>query len=592
MTLPHWSLSKLYPSLDSKEFQNDLAKVPALAEKFEAFQTSDNLLATLKLYIALQEEASDLFGSILLYCHSFISTDSYNTKAAKIASSLAPYHIKTRSAEVRFQKWLAALPEKRWLAFWKSCEAAELKDFRFAFEETRKRALHLMSEKEEALAAKLNQCGAEAWTKLHGIITSRLTAEFETEEGIKRLPVTAIRGYKGSPDPEVRLRAQKTEEAAWKTVEDQLAACLNGVKGSAVTLAKARGYKSPLEESLTLSRLDQETFDAMFLAMRNSFPLFRRYYKAKAKMLGLPSLRWCDLSAPVGDSSRRYTYEEARDFVLRQFATFHPELEALGKRAFAENWIDAEPRDGKRGGAFCSPVRRLEESRILANFNGSFDSVNCLAHELGHAFHNYCLRNLPSLQRGTPMTLAETASINNEMICGLAAVKEAKSAGEEAYLLENILQSTSSVIVDISSRFLFESEVMEKREHYELTAAELCEIMMRSQKETYGDALDPNHLGPYIWTWKPHYYFSGVNFYNYPYAFGRLFALSLYAIYEKEGAAFVPEYMKLLGDCGRYSPRELAARFGYDLSQASFWEGSLALVEKWVEQFENLAKSC
>ena len=592
--LPHWQLKELYPSLDSPELKADLLKIKNNVAALKEYEfppcpkSVEELASDLSKMIKLEEELIDPVEAIGVYCHSIITTDSYNGEAVRIDSSLDGAKIALSLLQVRYLKWLAAVPQKLWDDFWSSSASEELKDFRFALQEERDNAAHLLSEKEEELAAKLEQCGTQAWAKMQGLITSRATAEFTVDGETKRMPLTAIRAYQTNSDPEVRLRAQKTEEAAWKTIEDQIAACLNGVKGSANTMAKARGYSSALEQSLRISRLDDETFSALWDAMQRSFPLFRRYFKSKAKKLGLPKLRWCDLDAPVGNSTKRYSFEDCQSFLLRHFANFTSEMHDLAKRAFDNNWIDAEPRDGKRGGAFCMPIRKLEESRVMANYGYNFDSVNCLAHELGHAFHNYCMKGLPAKQRKCPMTLAETASIMNEVVVSSSAIKEAESKEEELYILENMLTSASGVIVDIASRFLFEKEVMKRREENELTAKELCAIMEEAQNATFGDALDENCRGPYMWTWKPHYYFSSFNFYNYPYAFGQLFALALYSLYKKEGASFIPKYMGFLRSAGQDSPRGLAARFGYDITKAEFWDNSLAVIKDWIDRYEEL----
>ena len=592
--LPHWQLKELYPSLDSPELKADLLKIKNSVATLSKYEfppcpgSVEELAGDLKKMIDQEEELAEPVEAISVFCHALITTDSYNSEAVKIESSLSGAMVALNLLNVRYLKWLAAVPEKLWNEFWASDASNDLKDFKFALNEERDNASHLLSEKEEELAARLEQCGTQAWAKLQGLITSRATAEFTYKGETKKLPLTALRAYQTDSDPDVRFNAQKTEEDAWKKIEDQVAACLNGVKGSANTMAKARGYSSALEQSLRISRLDDETFSALWDAMERSFPLFRRYFVSKAKKLGLPKLRWCDLDAPVGDSSRNYSIEDCQAFLYRHFESFSPELRDLAKRAFENNWIDAEPRDGKRGGAFCMPVRKLEESRILANYACNFDSVNCLAHELGHAFHNYCMKGLPMKQRKCPMTLAETASIMDEMIVSESALKEAQSKEEELYILESAIASTSGVIVDIASRFLFEKEVMERRLESELTAKELCAIMEKAQKATFGDALDPDCLGPYMWTWKPHYYYSGFNFYNYPYAFGRLFAMALYSLFRKEGTAFVPKYMDFLRSAGQASPRELAARFGYNITRAEFWDNSLSVVEDWVKRYEEL----
>ena len=429
--LPHWQLKELYPSLDSPELKADLLKIKNNVEALKEYsfppcpESVEELATDLAKMIKLEEELIDPVEAIGVYCHSIITTDSYNGEAVKIDSSLDGAKIAMSLLHVRYLKWLSLIPQKLWEEFWSSPASDKIKDFRFALQEERDNAAHLLSEKEEELAAKLEQCGTNAWAKMQGLITSRATAEFTVDGETKRMPLTAIRAYQTNSDPEVRLRAQKTEEAAWKAIEDQVAACLNGVKGSANTMAKARGYSSALEQSLRISRLDDETFAALWDAMQRSFPLFRRYFKSKAKKLGLPKLRWCDLDAPVGSSTKRYSFENCQAFLLRHFANFTPEMHDLAKRAFDNNWIDAEPRDGKRGGAFCMPIRKLEESRVMANYGYNFDSVNCLAHELGHAFHNYCMKGLPAKQRKCPMTLAETASIMNEVVVSSSAIKEA-----------------------------------------------------------------------------------------------------------------------------------------------------------------------
>jgi oligoendopeptidase F len=287
----------------------------------------------------------------------------------------------------------------------------------------------------------------------------------------------------------------------------------------------------------------------------------------------------------VGRFERRYTWTEARDFILGQFGTFSPALEGLARRAYDQRWIDAEPRDGKRGGAFCMRVPAVEESRVMCNFDGSLDQLSTIAHELGHAYHNETQKGKTPLQRRTPMTLAETASIMSETIITDAALAQAQSAEEELAILETFLLNASQVIVDIYSRYLFESEVFERREKAELSADDFCEMMGRAQKETYAEALDPGQLHPYMWTWKPHYYIPSLSFYNFPYAFGLLFGLGLYAIYQERGSDFLPDYDSLLRSTGEGTAAELAARFDIDLKQPAFWQGSMEVIAERVDRY-------
>jgi pepF/M3 family oligoendopeptidase len=402
----------------------------------------------------------------------------------------------------------------------------------------------------------------------------------------QEMPVAALHNLVCyHPDEGVRRRAFEAELRAWETVSEPLAACLNGVKGTANTLARRRGRPDALHAALEQARLERATLDTMMSVMRESFPMFRRHFAAKARRLGKERLAWWDLQATVGGSDRCYSYDEARDFILTRFATFSGRLENLAARAFREGWIDAEPRKGKVGGAFCAEVPGLEQSRILANFDGSFDQLLALAHELGHAFHNECLAGLTMIQRKTPMTLAETASIFNETLVTEAALTTAGSREEELTILESFLINASQIVVDIASRYLFEKEVFERRSHSELSADDFCEITSRCQRETYGEGLDEQFLDPYMWAWKPHYYSATLSFYNFPYAFGLLFGLGLYAEYQRRGPSFAADYEALLRATGGGTAEELAARHGIDLRSPDFWRASMRLIEARLERY-------
>jgi pepF/M3 family oligoendopeptidase len=333
--------------------------------------------------------------------------------------------------------------------------------------------------------------------------------------------------------------------------------------------------------------MDRATLEAMLGAMEDSFPMFRRYFKMKAKHLGKQQLAWWDLFAPVGKSDKKYSWDETRTFILDNFAPFSPELSDFARRAFDEQWIDAEPREGKSGGGFCMRVPGVQESRILVNFTGALDDVSTMAHELGHAFHNECIYQAGKsmLQSRTPMTLAETASVMCETIVTEAVLDQVQDPQEELAILEGSLSGAAQVIVDIYSRYLFEQEVFQRRAQSELAADDFCEIMERAQKATYGDGLDENALQKYMWTWKPHYYRAELSFYNFPYAFGLLFSTGLYAIYQQRGAPFVPDYKDLLASTGDADAAMLAARFGIDIRSRQFWEDSLAVIGNKIDRY-------
>jgi len=389
------------------------------------------------------------------------------------------------------------------------------------------------------------------------------------------------------PDEDVRKRAYAAEFEAWESIKEPLAACMNGVKGWVNTLNQHRGRVDALHAPIDQARIDRETLEVMMEAMRDSFPTFRRYFKAKAARFGTETLPWWNLFAPVGKLEKTFTFDEASSFIQTNFEKFSPDLKGFAQTAFENRWIDAEQRKGKRGGAFCMPVPGVKESRILCNFDGSLDQVMTIAHELGHGYHNYNMYEAgkPPLLQNTPMTMAETASIMCETIMFNAVMDSISDPQEELALLETALIGDSQVIVDISSRYLFEKEVFERRAKAELSADEFCEIMEDAQAQTYGDGLDPNYRHKFMWTWKPHYYSAGLSFYNFPYAFGMLFGVGLYAIYQQRGADFIPDYKKLLASTGEAPAAELAARFGIDIRSKEFWVDSLAVVGKRVDRY-------
>jgi pepF/M3 family oligoendopeptidase len=486
--------------------------------------------------------------------------------------------------DVRTRGWIGTFADR--IAALSADE--RLQSYRFFLQETARRSLHLMSEPLESLAADLVLDGAAAFEKLHGSVTSQLEIPFEHEGRTQLVPITVVRNHSFSPDRALRERAYHAEQTGWQSVRTPVAACLNGVKGTALTLAKRRGYTSVLQTALDDNHIDQATLDAMLDSIRVALPMFHRYLYAKARHLGLPKLAWWDLFAPVGAQTHTLSWDEAQQTIVENFGRFDTDMADFAITAFEKNWIDAPPRAGKRGGAFCMEVMGVDESRILMNFDGSFEQTSTLAHELGHGYHNHCQRGLPAVLRGSPMGLAETASIFCETLLAEGVLSQA-APSEQAAILETQLTNAMQVCVDILSRFEFESSVLNGRANCELTADEFCELMLTAQRNTYGDAVDPDTYHRYMWLWKPHYYSYQSNFYNFPYAFGLLFSLGLYAKFCEEGPAFVPRYQQLLRNTNCDLAAPLAAQFGIDITKRDFWQSSLDVVAKQLEQFEKLA---
>ena len=601
-TLPHWDLSNVYAGLEEDDFVEAVQALKAGLDQMDDFlETRDiarggavpaeaaELAATLADYLNQMNALLRLYSTLETYVYSFVSTDSFNTTAKRIESELELLSVRLLRQEVLFRGWIGTVDETASALNAAAQHSEVVKEHEFYLRETAEQSKYLMPAGEETLAAELATSGANAWARLQGVITSQVQAPFERDGQVQELPITIIQNFYHDADESVRRQAYETELAAWESVREPLAACLNGVKGAVVTLDTRRGRQDALHRTLDQARMDRETLEAMLGAMRESFPAFRRYWRNKAQRLGKEKLAWWDIQAPVGRLEQHFGYAEARTFILQQFATFSNRLVNLSKRAFDESWIDAEPRHGKVGGAFCMPIASVEESRILCNFDGSLEQLTTIAHELGHAYHNECLAGRSQLGRRTPMTLAETASIFNQTIITDATLAKARDSQEELAILESFLADAAQVIVDIYSRYLFESEVFSRRPAAELSADDFCEIMTRCQRETYGEGLDGDLLHPYMWAWKPHYYGPDLSFYNFPYAFGLLFGLGLYAIYQVAGRrgqqAFVAQYDDLLASTGEATAADLARRFGIDLRQPAFWQAGLQLIEDRIDRY-------
>lgn len=592
---PRWDLSNVYPGLKSNEFNADFKALQERLDEFDAYFESDlggsNAQTPLEELAPLVGGLIDRLNNLLLlsntlryYIYAYVTTDSGDELAQKRYSAYEQLRARVETGHLKFKRFIGdiavILPEV-------IAQNETARDHAFILNEAAQQSRYLMSPAEEDLAAELFLSGARAWSKLQGTVTSQIAIEFELNGETQELSMPALINLRSHPQAEVRERAYRTELKAWEELQEPLAGAMNGVKGGVSALDRRRGRQDALHSAIDTGRIDRETLEVMLEAMQDSLPKFRQYFQAKAARYGREKLPWWDLFAPTGKTGEEYPYNRARGFILEHFDRFSPELSTLAKRAFDKRWIDAEQRVGKRGGAFCISIPKVKESRVLCNFDGSLDQVFTIAHELGHAFHNYCRfqAKKTELQRITPMTLAETASIMCETIVFEAAAAQVSDPQEELAILETALISDSQVIVDIYSRFLFEKEVFERRGEAELSARELCELMETAQRSAYGEGLDEKHLHRFMWTWKPHYYYVDLNFYNFPYAFGLLFGVGLYAIYQQQGEAFVPDYMDLLASTGEGSAADLAARFGINIRQRSFWDDSLAVIGRRIDRY-------
>ena len=586
-----WSLKELYESFESPEFLRDSKRILTLIEEVNAyaekeFQEVERAKEKLETYLHYEMEMSNLVSRVMGFANLTMSTDARNEAAREHFSRIAMKLSAITKAEVLFKRFVQKLEDLEEIIR----GSAFLTEHRFLLEEAKKEGQYLLSDAEEMLIAKMSNTGSKAWTNLQNILTSTLLVEMEKEGENVSLPLSAVRNLAYDKDPAVRKAAYEAELAAYKKVEESSAAALNGIKGEVLTVSELRGFETPLHETLFQSRMEKETLDAMFDAIRESLPSFRKYLKRKAALLGhQKGLPFYDLFAPMGESELQFTYEEAMDYIVKNFSTFSPKLGQYAKEAYEKNWLDVEPREGKRGGAFCSNLHVIGESRILSNFDGSFSNMTTLAHELGHGYHGFNLKEETILNSSYPMPIAETASIFCETIVVQAALKE-MSDREAVTILEQSISDATQVIVDIYSRYLFETKLFETRKDHPLSVKELNAFMLEAQKEAYGDGLDEEVLHPYMWLNKTHYYSAGRNFYNFPYAFGLLFSKGLYAIYLKRGESFVPEYDALLSVTGKKSIKEVAELMDIDVTKPDFFRDSLKIVERDIEKFLELTK--
>jgi pepF/M3 family oligoendopeptidase len=586
-------MSVVYPSLDAPEFASDFAKLiddigtlvtlfdTHRVDKREQASIDDLAVEAFEKVVAALSAIFERDRTLRAYIYSCVATDSRNAQAQARMSEFQQGTVRLWQLATRFTAWIGSLDVDALL------ERSELaREYTFMLREAQRQAAHLMSPAEEALAAELNVSGGSAWNRLYNNVASQLLVPIAIGGQPPELPISALRNLAYEPDRDARQRAYEAELAAWQRAALPLAAALNSIKGEVHTVSRRRGWADPLEAALIDNRIDRQTLDAMMQAAHDSFPDFRRYLRAKAKMLGLEQLAWYDLFAPVGAGARAWTYDEASTFIVEQFGSYSQRMSDFAARAFREHWIDAEPRPGKRDGAFCMALRG-EESRILSNYQPGFKSVLTLAHELGHGYHNLNLARRPELNRDTPSTLAETASIFCETIVRNAVLRHA-GPQEQVEILEGALVNACQIVVDITSRFLFEQRVFDGRRQRDLAIEELCALMEQSQRETYGDGLNQALLHPYMWAAKGHYYSTGNSFYNFPYMFGLLFGMGLYAIYQQDPATFQVGYDDLLASTGMADAATLAARMGIDTRAPEFWRASLDIIRADIDRFEAL----
>ena len=582
-----WDLDVLYKGYDDPKYINDYQKVLELIKEINAHANNlENLsvVSAIEKELKLEEQLQVLLEELFTYSSLRSATDVNDYVALNEMGKLQMALQETVSASVKFTKYLKdvdleSLKEKSTL----------INEYYFNLKNNQNEALHMLSDKEEVLASKLSLVGSSSWSDLQGQLTANLSVKVEGFD--EEMPLSAARNLAYAPDAVVRKNAYLGELKAYEKIAPSVAMALNNIKREVNIMMPLRGYNSALEKTLVQSHMKLETLNAMIDAIKEELPKFREYFKLKAKALGHNNgLPFYEIFAPMGALTKEYSVDEAKQLVLDVYKSFSDSLYNLGKDAFLNNWIDWLPKAGKSGGAFCAGLNNHDQSRVLTNFTGSLGDVQTLAHELGHAYHGRVTCSNAILNRDYPMPLAETASIFCQTLMAKKMINDLSDKLEKLTVVEQSLQEDTQCIVDILSRFLFESKVFAKDIAQPLSENDMCNMMLEAQDESYGDGLDKEFKHPYMWLCKSHYYSAGLNFYNWPYAFGLLYGKGLYKEYLKDKDTFVANYDQMLRNTGFMSVEDVASSMGIDITKKEFWLESLRFIEEDIDLFESLLK--
>ncbi len=576
-----WDLSILYDGFDTPEYRADLQKLGELAPELAALAGRVGELAPADLvteYIRLNEALSELTEKLAIYASLRSSANTRDSEANSMLGRIMALTSTLSAPSAVIEKAISEIDDLEGLVD----STPALAEYKYLVMNIKRDSRYLLSDKEENVLARMSISGASAWSDLQSALTSGVKATLGDEE----LTLSMVRNLAYFPDPVLRKQAYEAELACYDSIKEAVAFALNSIKLQVLTECDLRGYESPLAKSLYQSRMKRETLDALLGAMVEYLPAFHKYLRAKAHALGHEGgLPWYDLFAPMGKIESEFTVDTARDYLLGIFGKFDGELHDMVKCAFDNRWIDFYPREGKVGGAFDCGVPSAKQSRVLTNFDGSFSDVVTLAHELGHSFHDRQVFCHSILNQGYSMPVAETASTFNEVLVMETAIAAATDREEKLALIESQLMDACQIICDIYSRFIFERSVFENRPTEFLDPDRMCELMLAAQRTAYGDGLDGEVLHPYMWLCKGHYYSGGLSYYNYPYAFGGLFARGLYAKYREEGDAFVDTYKAMLRATSVTDVEECALVAGIDLTSKDFWRAGLRSIAERIDEF-------
>lgn len=596
-----WDLDSLFEGgIDSTELSarlilldDQIKDYARLVGKWDTERDTPDFLF-LDSILALQELVSNGFGQTISFVNAIQSADVNNKKAGTMLASLYSKSTDFENANVIFTKKLTSMSEASWNHL-KEAQTTQRQGVMFVLNETRERGKRLLSENEENIINQLSTDGFNAWSTHYDTLVSQISIPFTEKDGteVHLSAGQAFNKMTGDADSNVRAELFEKWEQAWSEKAPLFADTLNHLDGFRLTANKLHGITNHLQIPLEYNRMKEETLNAMWGAISDNKQPFVDFLERKAKLFGKEKMEWQDQDAPIilGDfKEKRYTFDEAADFIVENFRNFSPKMADFAQMAFDKSWIEAEDRPGKRPGGYCTSLPENKESRIFMTYGESINEVSTLAHELGHAYHSHVMWDLPAMSQDYAMNVAETASTFAELIVADATLKQATTNEEKINLIDVKMQNAIAMFMNIHTRFIFENNLHEARKENVLTDEEITELMLAAQKESYCDSLGSYH--PHFWASKLHFFIDDVPFYNFPYTFGYLFSLGIYAHAQKQGASFEDEYIALLQDTASMTTEELAKKhLGIDLTKPDFWQDGINIIKKDVEEFLTITES-
>lgn len=585
-----WNLDNIYTSFDSENLKNDMKQIKKYIATINElninnWEKNKNSIPEIEKFLRLTNEYKKIYSKVSSYAYLIMSADFQNMEAMNTLDDIESKNSELTEIFVRFSRWLRDVKSLDNIIH----TSTYLSEHRFYLKELLLKSKYLLSEKEELVIYRMQNTGSKAWERLYMELVSTTTVDVIVNDRVESLTLSELRNMSYEKEASLRKIAYSKEADLCKGISQVCAKCINGISGEALTVYEMKGYISPLDKVLMNSRMDFGTLEAMMSAVKECLPMFHKYYMKKAEILGYQSkLPFYDIYAPIGDSSMKVSYTEAKNLIVSSFKTFSEKLACFSKKAFEDKWIDAEPRKGKGNLGLSVDIFPLQESRIITNFNENYIDVSILAHEIGHAYHSSNLYSQTMLNTEYPTPIAETASIFCETIVNNELLKKLP-INEALVILERSISDAAYYIVDFYGRYLFENELFERTKSGSLSIDELNELMVDCMRKAYGDSVEAETIHPYMWMNKVGYFMSGNEFLNFPYTFGVLFSKGLYDKYIKRGQIFAEQYDKFLSETSRNNIVDIAKIMDIDVHSIDFWRNSLKLIERDIEKFISIA---